>query len=83
LDGQKIHWLWRFSLMLKKSRPVIYTFGAVFLVIFRVGLVTVPAILNYAAHIFHASDKSFQKSMIIINYAALFPNVINRRNSRS
>ncbi len=38
--------------MLKKSRPVIYTFGAVFLVIFMVGLVTVPAILNYAQRIY-------------------------------
>ena len=38
--------------MSKKSRPVIYTFCAVFLVILMVGLVTVPTILNYAQRIY-------------------------------
>lgn len=39
--------------MLKKSRPVIYTFGDCVLGdFFVVGLVTVPAILNYAQRIY-------------------------------
>ncbi len=48
--------------MLKKSRPVIYTFGAVFLVIFRVGLVTVPAILNYAQRIYFMLQTNYIKN---------------------
>ena len=38
--------------MLKKWRLSLYTFGAVFLAIFLVGLVVVPAVLNFAQRIY-------------------------------